>query len=230
MAYLCNRFVHFAVSALRNLRISFKYGLCGATGTALTHYAMMCVKWGDIKGAHCASHLSSKVIEIAKAKEREPFILFITANLIKGWDDPHEEVLKILDRAYKSGMESGDIENGLMSFLQTHQYRFTSGCSLGPLNSSFSGLLSKLSTYKLRVFIGRTMDQHLVVQHLIGTATQSIEVLPLTDTDGREQMYGYLNRLQLGVYFGDFKLAEKMAQKLLGFPFLAYCHLSPNHV
>jgi hypothetical protein len=222
--YACGKLLLFVVGTLRMLRISFKHGLCAQTGMAFTAYSLLCNNINDMEGAVRFSRLARQIIESTKAKHLEAIQLFVAVHFIFGWKDPHQEVIETFERAHKSGMETGDIENGLLSMTTCYHYEFVSGYSLGPLDAKFARLVEKLKTYNLDSVLVKTIEQWLVVQYLTGSATSPLDFTELEKLDSVEPwrlLYGYLGRLQLGVYFGDYKFAERIVRKLA--PISKFC-------
>eukprot|EP00980_Cylindrotheca_fusiformis_P027863 scaffold22560_cov135-Cylindrotheca_fusiformis.AAC.74 len=217
-AFYCGNMVSFLYAILRMLRISIKHGLSGLSAVGLTGYCLFCNNINDKEGAMRFCGLAKKVQKMTNAKHLEALQLFVVAHWIGGWKDMHEDVLETYYEAYKSGMESGDFENGLLSRTASFHHEFVAGFDLKPLNAKFSDLVLKLQGYKIDAVLQMTLQQWFVVQHLIGTATS-----PFTDfedpktrdsSDTYRLVYGYLARLQLAVYFGDYDFAETMSEKL----------------
>lgn len=217
-AFYCGKMVPFLLAVLRMLRTSIKYGLCGQTAAAMTGYSLFCHNINDKAGAMRFSALAKKVLKLTNAKHLEALQLFVVTHHISGWKDMHEDALETYFEAYKSGMESGDFENGLLSRTASFHHEFVAGFPLKPLNDKFSDLVLKLQGYKIDAVLQMTLQQWFVVQHLTGTATSSFT--DFEDPERRDSsntyrlVYGYLARLQLGVYFGDYNFAETMAEKL----------------
>lgn len=217
-AFYCGNMVAFLLAIVKMLRISFKFGLCGQSAVAITGYCLFSSNINDREGAIRFSGLAKKMLKLTKAKHLEALQLFVVAHWISGWKDMHEDVLETYYQAFKSGMESGDFENGLLSRTASYHHEFVAGFPLKPLNEKFSDLVLKLQGYKIDAVLQMTLQQWFVVQHLTGTAASSFT--DFEDPDKADSsntyrlMYGYLARLQLGVYFGDYNFAEKMAEKL----------------
>jgi hypothetical protein len=217
-AFCCGNMVAFLLAVVKMLRISFKFGLCGKSAVAITGYCLFCSNINDREGAIRFSGLAKKILKLTKAKHLEALQLFVVAHWISGWKDMHEVVLDTYYQAFKSGMESGDFENGLLSRTASYHHEFVAGFPLKPLNEKFSELVLKLQGYKIDAVLQITLQQWFVIQHLTGTAASAFT--DFEDPEKRDSsttyrlMYGYLARLQLGVYFGDYNFAEKMAEKL----------------
>jgi hypothetical protein len=231
--YACGKEILFVVGTLRMLRITFKHGLCAQSGMAFTGYSLLCNNINDMEGAVRFSRLSRQIIESTKAKHLESMQLFVAAQFIMAGKDPHQEVIETFERAHKCGMETGDIENGLLSMTTCYHYEFVSGYSLGPLDAKFARVVEKLKTYNLNSVLVKTIEQWLVVQYLTGSATSPLDFTELEklgpesfdSADPYPLLYGYLSRLQLGVYFGDYKFAEKIVRKLA--PLSKFCKCFP---
>jgi predicted ATPase len=222
-AYLCDRKSEFLATTLRMLRFTFQHGLCGHSGVAVMGWALFLDSIKDMDGVTRCSHLALDILRITKAKEQECLQLFVVANWISAWKDPYEHVLEIFSRAYRSGMESGDFENGLLSQCVSYQYEFLAGYSLVQLDTKSSSLIDKLDLYKVHSVKVIALQQWLVVQHLRGSAHApplnfaELEAFGFEAHDGSEKyrvLHGCLSRMQLGVYFGNCQFSEVFIHKV----------------
>lgn len=216
-AFYCGNMVEFLVGTLRMIRISIKYGLCGQSGVAFTGYCLFCNNINDMEGATRFSGLARKVLQVTKAKHLEALQLFVVEHWINAWKNPHQDVLDMYEYAHKAGMETGDFENGLLSRTAGYHHEFAAGYPLSPLSAKFSNLVLVLKNYKIDAVCGMTMEQWFVVRYLTGNTTtsfKSFEAQTGDSSDTYRLVYGYLARLQLAVYFGDYDFAEKMVEKL----------------
>lgn len=213
----------FLADTLMMLRLTFKHGLCGRSGVALTGYSLFCNNLNEMEGAYRFSDLARKVLDHTRAKELECLQFFVVAHWISSWKEPHQKVLQTFDRAHRSGMESGDFENGLLSLTARYHHEYSAGFHLGPLDEKYGELMQKLETYQIRSILVMSVEQRRKIQHLKGDVVPPLDVDELSKFgpvkhDKSELyglLYGYLCRLELSVYFGNLQFAEKMVKKLI---------------
>jgi predicted ATPase len=221
--YILGSTVGFLADTLMMLGLTIKHGICGFTGVALTGYALFCNNLNDMEGAYRFSDLARRVLEDTRAKELECLQLFVVAHWIISWKEPHVKVLQCFDRAFKSGMETGDYENAFLSRTAGYHHEYTSGSNLGPLDEKYCELVRKLETYKIKSILVMTVEQRRKVQHLKGDVVPPLDVEELSKfgpvkhekSEMYGLLYGYLCRLELAVYFGHLPFAEDMTKKLI---------------
>ncbi|CAJ1956049.1 unnamed protein product [Cylindrotheca closterium] len=216
-SFYCGNLVGFMVGTLRMLRISIKYGLCDTSTFAVTGYCLFCLNVNDMEGAARFAELARKILTRFNAKHLESLQIFVVAYWMTSWKS-NEEVLKLYDRAYKSGMETGDFENGLLSRTASIYHEFNAGYYLGNVDEKFANLVRKLQVYKVDAVLGMTIQQRFVGQYLMGTATMDLKTFEIPENSDSSStyrlIYCLLARLQLGVFFGDYEFALEMAEKL----------------
>jgi predicted ATPase len=77
---------------LRILRLTFQHGLCGHSGVAVMGWTLLLDSLQDMEGVTRFSQLALDLLRKTKAKEQECLQLFVAANWISAWKDPHEHV------------------------------------------------------------------------------------------------------------------------------------------
>lgn len=227
-SFFLGHMVQYLSIVLHMLRTTFKYGLCGQSGVALTGYSLFSSTINDMKNAVRFFNVARKVLDKTKAKHLEGLQLFVFAHWVAAWKDPDDLVLAIYERANQSAMESGDFENGMLSATASYHQRYVSGHALEGVDIKFTALMEQLTTYKCLNIQFMTVEQWLVVRHLRGTATSQFDYEELRkfgptevgegDDERYRLLYGYIGRLQLGVYFGNYEFAEEILERLKAVP------------
>jgi predicted ATPase len=215
-AFLCKKKSQFLAAILRMLRLTLQHGLCGHSGVAVMGWTLFLDSLKDMEGVTRFSHLALDMLHTTKAKEQECLQLFVMANWICTWKDPHEHVFAIYHRAFQSGMESGDYENGLLSQAASYHHSYLAGHSLGQLDTKYSSLMDKLNLYRIDSVKAVTTQLWLMVQHLCGSAEEllnftNLKAFGFVTHDGSENfqvLHGCITRMQLGVYFGNCQFSE----------------------
>ena len=226
-AFTCGDRVEFMFATLRQLRISFAHGLCGDTANGLAYFSLALFgNMGDPEGGRRLSSLSCKVCELTNAKGVETSVVFIRNYFIDGWDQPHADVIASYQRAFKIGMEAGNLRWAFLNLWQASVHAFLAGFPLGPLVEATQAMKDWAFLYKFEAF---EIDVILLpMLHLTGRADTPLnfEELakfgPKADYPRSSQTYrlldGYGGRLKLAIWFGEYSFAETMVAKLKEVP------------
>jgi predicted ATPase len=233
-AFYCGNFVEFMLNILRGVRMSFKYGLCGETAGAIMGYAIVLGSLGDQEGATRLSRLARAILDTTKAKHMDAKVLIWVALFVDAWSEPHTEVLQTLQRGLTSGMETGDIENGFLSWLTANRYAYGAGYPLDVVEKAGAELVEQLQLYKVDSLLSILLEQRKPIRYLTGRTNtplnwETLENFGSSLTDSSETfrlIFGYMARLELAVYFGEFSFAERMAEKLQELSFHDSSYLS----
>jgi len=142
-AYYCSVKLDHLVTILRAVVISLRKGLVPLSGVALTGYSLVCCAVDDMKAAHRFSNLAREILTVTKAREETSLHLFIAATYVHAWQDPPTQIINIYESAYKVGMESGDLENALLSKATGYAHAFLTGYSLADLEMNFLAVTKK---------------------------------------------------------------------------------------
>jgi hypothetical protein len=119
-AFQLNEMHIVLLCTLRQLPLSFKYGLCPETAEALASYGiLLCDNLDKLGSCFRMAHLSKVLLEYyiteskdkRKARSKMSRVLFTTTVYIDPWSSPIPIILNQLQLAHSEGMESGDIES-----------------------------------------------------------------------------------------------------------------------
>lgn len=224
-AFYCDNQVEFILGTLRALRITFKYGLSGYSAMAIIAYGMVQSELNDHEGSLRATRLARRVLEVCDAESQESIGLFCISHFIEGWSAPHEKTLEAYRIGHKSGMEAGDVESAyLNSWAAVHHAR-TSGSPLGPIEGMTGELLEQMELHNVKSIHVLMEQTNLPVQYLTGNEMKDgepdwgkLSLLPTnnrhTSSENLRLLFWYIGRVELGVYFGKFDFADKMANRL----------------
>jgi predicted ATPase len=222
-AFHCGKHAQFNNYTFRMLQISFKHGVCGDTAIAFVCYAhLLSGVFGDHSGAVRLAGLACKILETTKAKQVEAGALFGVAYFIDSWSKPHAEVLEIYQRGFKSGMEMGELEKGFRNRMGSIHHSYAAGYPLDSVERAGAELVEQLQQYNVDSILSVTLEIRLPILYLTGKADKPLDwerlekfEPALNDSSEMFQLlYGYLGRLELGVYFSEFEFAERMSRKL----------------
>jgi len=161
---------------------------------------------------------------MTKAREHTCVQLYIAATFIHAWQDPPTQVINVYQSTYKAGMESGDLEDALLTQVSGYAHAFVTGYSLGDLEMKYLSVIKKLRLYNLNSVYGFAEAHVLPIQYLRGTAEKDFDATLLLDYSSKGTVdnvsehfpliFGYIGRLQLAVYFNEDDLALQSTQGL----------------
>lgn len=147
---------------------------------------------------------------------------FCAAHFLEGWGEPHEKTLEDYRMGHLVGMEIGDVEDAfLCSYAAVHQAR-SCGCPLASIQAISTPLLEQMHLYSVKAVSVQFEQVHLVTLYLTGT-NKNLEKLweepePKYNKKMASEKFGvlfwYISRVELGVYFGNYAYADKMADKM----------------
>jgi hypothetical protein len=225
-AYYSGAMVDFLVATMRLLRLSLEQGYSVHSGAAMMGYCLFCNSLNDMDGALRFSRLARDMLTLTNAREVECLQIFVVSHWVLAWKESHEDVIELYEVASKSGMESGDFENGLLSMTAGYHHGFVAGHELASLERKISGLLEKLTVYKLNSVQVMTVEQLLPIPYLRGTSKVPLNAKELqifgpvseSSSENYRLLYGYMARLQLGVYFNEDELTFVILQKFASLP------------
>ena len=158
------------------------------------------------------------------ARDQESLFIFCVAYFIEAWGDPHEKTIEAYRQGHFAGMESGDIESAFINSFAAAQFAQYAGSPLGTVGIITRDVLLQMDLYNI-TSVSCMMEQvYLANQYLSGSIKcieppwHDLVVEPSSDLGTssalHRMMYFYLVRTELGVYFGNYGFADKMAEKL----------------
>jgi len=224
-AFYCDNQIEYLLGTLRALQITFQYGLSGYSALAIVGYGFVqSTALNDHAGALRGVRLARNIISKCEAKSQESVFRFCAAHFIEGWGDPHEKTLEAYRQGHLIGMEVGNVEDAFLnSFAAVHHAR-AAGSPLGSIEVITRELLDQMNLYNVKSILVLMEQCHLPVQYLTGTHQSSepdweeLGVEPKstrrTGSENLRLLFWYIGRVELGVYFGNFEFADRMAKKL----------------
>lgn len=224
-AFYCDNHIEFLLATLRALQVTFQYGLSGYSAMAVVAYALVQMSGlNDSAGAVRSVRLAKDIVRVCDAKSQEPAFRFCVSHFVEGWSESHELTLENYRQGHLIGMEIGNIEDAFLNSYGAMHHARSCGSPLGSLELIGEELLEQMNLYKVKSILVLMEQIHIPVQYLTGNK-ENIEpdwaelgIEPKCNLDKSSEnfrmMNYYISRMELGVYFGNFPFADRMARKL----------------
>ena len=234
----CNNKTIGIICTLLQLVNTFEHGLCPQSADAFAAYGgILFGHFGDQRGANRLSQLACKTLDRVKAvdkrgaKTKECHVLYIVSAYINAFTSSPSRVLATLQRSYKSGLETGDVEKALRSWVGASYYAFLVGFPLDLIETSSSKLLGQLQRYGAAGLYSIFSTFGSTIAHLTGNSEvpldweielsskfmmgKAMNKLDPSQTHAASRFYW--GRIQLAYYFREIEIAGKMIEPLRAF-------------
>ena len=206
--------------ASKQVILSVKHGNCAESIYAYAIYGLiLCGVVGDIESGYEFGQLALRLLERFNARKFKTKALFIANGFIGHWKAPAKETLLPLLEAYKSGLETGDLEYAAYAVLVYSFNAYLSGKELSELESQMAAYSKVMGQLNQEPALSMHQPHHQAVLNLlyraenpcflIGNAYDELAVLPsLIQANARTSIfYVYLNKLILCYLFGQYSEA-----------------------
>ncbi len=131
----------FPLIAFKQVALSVRYGNCPESIYAYGVYGLiLCGVTGDIKSGYKFGQLALKLFDKLNAKSFKIKAIFIANSFINHWKTSAHSILEPLLEAYKSGLETGDLEYATYAL---HVYSLSAYLS----GQELSALATQMATY-----------------------------------------------------------------------------------
>lgn len=179
----------------------------------------------DIETAYQFGQLALNILERLDAREVRSQTLFKVATFVLHWKHHVRETLPLLEDAYSSGLENGDLGHAGYSASHKCQYSYWSGLELKSLEREMASYGRAIAQINQETALKWHQIFHQVVLnlmglaenpcHLIGEAYNEDRFLPFhIQLNERTAIhYVFLNKLILCYLFGEFAQAVENANK-----------------
>jgi len=209
----------FLFAIARKLRMTFEYGFTRGSAHAFASYGQFLQSSGnDVEGALRMGRLARQILDKTDPISRpmKCQTLFVVAYFLEAWGFPREHVMETLREAHTSGMAKGNIEVGFQCIVLCNIFAQNSGYPLDHIDKSGTELIQQLHLYNVDSVLAQLTASRLSLLCLMGKKKVDWEELETSDVSPGESdvyryIFGYLSRLELAVYFGNFKFAERMS-------------------
>ncbi len=140
----------FALLVFRLIENTLKYGIAPNSPVALVTYGLLLYSLERRKEGYFNSCLGLKMTENIKAGEYQAQAICIHNSGVI-WNEPLSDAVEGLYKAYRLGLDSGDVEYAGSSISAALTYKFYSGKNLGDLFVEALGYQGTLSYFELKV-------------------------------------------------------------------------------
>ena len=111
-AYHCSNMPVVLLCILRQITLTFDYGLCPDSCVGFASYGfLLSGTFGDQEGGNRMARLSKDLLQAQGGGMVTSFVLFTVSAYIDAWAVPIPQLLETFQKSHKSGMEYGDLEN-----------------------------------------------------------------------------------------------------------------------
>jgi predicted ATPase len=224
-AYLVNP-GFFPLLTFRMIQLTMRHGICAISSIGFGVYgALLIGAMGEIKEGFRYGRLGLEVLDKFNADEWIPRMYSIYFSMVDHWTQPLSASLDPFVEGYRIGMETGDIEYGLMSANFYCTYAIHHGLPLSKVESELRYYCAQMETYKQEVLLILIIPTLQLVLNLRGQSDdplimtgemmdQEAMLREAAETNNTTQICSIHNsRLFLACLFGDFEVAQDAVTK-----------------
>ncbi|GAA6623206.1 AAA family ATPase [Scytonema sp. NUACC26] len=216
----------FILMACEQVKLSIQNGNVPLSASGFADYGVIFGGFlEDIDTAYKFGQLALDLLERLDAREVRSQTLFKVATFILHWKHHVRETLPLLEDAYSSGLEHGDLIHTGYSASNYCQYSYWSGFELNSLEQDMArygqaiALVNQESALKLHQMFHQAVFNLIKITenpcHLLGDVYNEDQFLPLhIQSNERTLVYHvFLNKLILCYLFSEFSQAAENAIK-----------------
>jgi hypothetical protein len=156
------------------------------------------------------------------SKPHKAFTLLVCGFYIEAWSCPRDKVLDTGQQAHRAGMECGNIELGFLNWVHCNLFAFQAGYPLDPIERTGREILEQSQLYNVdnvRIFF---LEIRRPIRYLLGRVDEALDWAELesfvvehgNSSKTYRSIFGYLGRLELGVFFGNLEFAARISDLL----------------
>mmetsp|Transcript_48575 Transcript_48575/g.146497 ORF Transcript_48575/g.146497 Transcript_48575/m.146497 type:complete len:886 (-) Transcript_48575:474-3131(-) len=218
---------YFPILVFKLVRNSLQYGICSLSSYGFASFAFILAQSGkNIKEAQRLAHISSLLLERFRANELWSKVQVVLKYGVSHWWEHLEFSLEPLLKAYRAGLETGDIESACVAARSYLQVTSQCGRPLGSLENEIRKLCRVMEDYqqKTNLLVIKILWQSTL--NLLGKSNNPVvitgEIMDeeaflrsemAKQTCGRVEAIVADHKLQLAYLFGRHEIAAEAAQK-----------------
>jgi PAS domain S-box-containing protein len=227
-------FLRFIV--LKMVQYSLKYGNASESPVSYSFYGMiLCGMIGDINIGHRFGNLAMTLIQQSETNAYKARTTFMVYAFIHHWKAHIQETLQPFDKAYQTGLETGDLEYASHCMFFSSHFSFFSGKKLNQVHDLMTKNSNELKHLNHETSLHRHEIFRQTVANLRGNSQyafllkgniydeEQMEGIHLQANDRTTLCILYFNKLLLCYIFGKYddalkngKLAEKYLDSVTG--------------
>ena len=214
----------FVLMTCEQINLLVEYGSNSLSASGFADYGIIFSGLlQNIEVSYQFGQLALDLVARLDAREAKCLTLFKVSSFILHWKHHVRETLPLLEEAYSSGLENGDLAHTGYSASYLCQYAYWSGLELKSLEQQMTSYGQAIAQINQETALKWHQIFHQVVlnltgdaedpRYLIGAAYNEVELLPL-HIQGNERSlihFAFLNKLILCYLFGDFSQAAEQA-------------------
>ncbi|BAZ15772.1 ATP-binding region ATPase domain protein [Calothrix sp. NIES-4071] len=216
----------FILMACQQVNLSIQYGITSLSVSGFADYGIIFSGLlQDIEAAYKFGEVALHLLEQLDTHEVRSQTLFKVSTFILPWKYHVKETLPLLEDAYYSGLEYGDLIHSGYAASNKCQYSYWSGSELKSLEQEMSKYSKAIAKINQEIALKFHQVFHQAVLnligasenpcHLVGKAYDEEEFLPVHIQFNERTViyYVFLNKLILCYLFGEFSQAVENATK-----------------
>jgi predicted ATPase/signal transduction histidine kinase/tRNA A-37 threonylcarbamoyl transferase component Bud32 len=216
----------FILMACQEVNLFIQHGNTPLSASGFADYGIVFSGFlQDIEAAYKFGQLALKLLDRLDAREAKCQTLFKVSTFIIHWKHHVRETLPLLEDAYFSGLENGDLGHTGYSASHKCQYLYWSGSELKSLEQEMAKYSKVIAQINQETALKWNQIFHQVVLNLIGNAESNYrligksyneeQLLPLHIQANERTLihYVFLNKLILCYLFGEFAQAVENSLK-----------------
>jgi len=173
------------IIAYKQVSLSVKYGNCAYSVPAYGMYgAILCGFLGEIEQGYQFGELALKLLEQSKNQQFKAKVIHPVHDMIKHWKAPLKQILPSFVEAYKSGLESGDLEFAGYAAQTYCGYLYLAGCELSHVKREITTYRNEVVKLKQEQVAFQFKPFYQTVVNLLGESEHPCD---LGANDGDEQ-------------------------------------------
>jgi predicted ATPase/signal transduction histidine kinase/CheY-like chemotaxis protein/tRNA A-37 threonylcarbamoyl transferase component Bud32 len=213
------------------ISLSVKYGNAHQSVLAYSSYAIFLSSLlGNIDKSYQFGTVALQLLERLNAPEQKARALMIFHNFVMQWKQHIKQTLAPLRDAYKSGLETGDVEYAAHAINSYVYYLYFTGAELSKVAKEMEKYRQALIEMKQEnILIRHSISQQTILNLLIATDNSCLlqgeffdetKMLPLLQKQNDQNLifFVYTNKLKLSYFFDQYSQAvenSKLAEPYL---------------
>ncbi|GAB4185584.1 MAG: AAA family ATPase [Coleofasciculaceae cyanobacterium] len=173
------------IIAYKQVSLLVKYGNCAYSAPAYGMYgAILCGLLGEIERGYEFGELALQLLEQSHNQQFKAKVIHPIHDMIKHWKVPLKQILPSFLEAYKSGLESGDLEFAGYAAQTYCGYLYLAGCDLPRIKNEITTYRNEVVKLRQEQVAFQFQPFYQTVVNLLGESNRPCD---LGEDDGDEQ-------------------------------------------
>ncbi len=211
----------YSLTAIAHVAISVKHGNASYSTYAYASYGRTLCILGDIETGYQFGQLALKLLERFESKELRTKVIFMVNYFVNHWKEHGRETILNLLEAYRSGVETGDLEYAGYSANTYVWHQYFIGRELNMVELEMATYGAAISQLRQAHSLQRSRIHRQAVLNLLGRAANPCRLIgecydetsvPQSGTSAVTMFHIAFNKFVLCCYFGNYKEALEHAE------------------